>query len=254
MADMTGEIAEIEGMMADKTSGYWRGPAAEATQARYRDLVEARDAGQSAPAQSAAGTERLKIERMMVDRKSAYWKGPEANHLQARYRDLCEGAGGDQSIPATEIVAVQEHLSSGPAGAQLVEDWSVGGRFEENLSTARARVEEILNGVSERTEFLLSFEQLPEPVQASVYRTLAEPSRQGKGATPKEIDLFKETPEGAALALEWGSNTPARVARVKARMSATIERLSQGERLALDDWLDRLPSQEYTAVLRVMAE
>jgi hypothetical protein len=38
-----GRIAEIEGLMGDHASAYWRGPQAEAMQQEYRDLVEARD-------------------------------------------------------------------------------------------------------------------------------------------------------------------------------------------------------------------
>jgi hypothetical protein len=41
--DMTAEIQEIEKMMGNRSSDYWRGPKADTLQARYRTLVEARD-------------------------------------------------------------------------------------------------------------------------------------------------------------------------------------------------------------------
>lgn len=37
------EIASIEKLMKDQYSDYWRGPKAEATQQRYRDLIQARE-------------------------------------------------------------------------------------------------------------------------------------------------------------------------------------------------------------------
>jgi hypothetical protein len=38
------EIAKWDKQMADKNSEYWKGPNAEKIQARYRDLVKAREA------------------------------------------------------------------------------------------------------------------------------------------------------------------------------------------------------------------
>jgi|GEM_PF-809067 len=36
------ELSQLEAMMGDKTSEYWKGPKAEANQARYRELIEAK--------------------------------------------------------------------------------------------------------------------------------------------------------------------------------------------------------------------
>ena len=38
--------AELEGMMGDRTSAYWRGPAAEAMQSEYRDIVSTQTQGE----------------------------------------------------------------------------------------------------------------------------------------------------------------------------------------------------------------
>lgn len=43
LSSIQDEIAEIEKKMANKSSDYWKGPGAEKMQARYRDLVDARD-------------------------------------------------------------------------------------------------------------------------------------------------------------------------------------------------------------------
>lgn len=40
---MADEIATIEGMMGDRSGPYWKGPKAETYQARYRELISARD-------------------------------------------------------------------------------------------------------------------------------------------------------------------------------------------------------------------
>jgi hypothetical protein len=90
------ERAELEAMMANARSPYWKGPQAERLQARYRDLTQAPPVARpgSRPTPSASGgapTEIAKFEAMMRDPRSEYWKGPNAEKNQARYRALIGG-------------------------------------------------------------------------------------------------------------------------------------------------------------------
>lgn len=47
MKSVEEEIGKLEGMMGNKRSEYWTGPNADKNQARYRDLVAARDSGKA---------------------------------------------------------------------------------------------------------------------------------------------------------------------------------------------------------------
>jgi hypothetical protein len=43
LANVDSRITEIEGMMRDRSSNYWKGPQADKIQAEYRNLIDARD-------------------------------------------------------------------------------------------------------------------------------------------------------------------------------------------------------------------
>src|SRR5689334_18215742 len=49
----TRELSELQKLMADHNSGYWKGPQSDALQARYRDLISERD-GAGIPAADAS--------------------------------------------------------------------------------------------------------------------------------------------------------------------------------------------------------
>jgi len=90
--EVSTEIALIQEEMKDGRSEYWRD---ETRQARYRELIEARENHTAAPA--AAGgraVERAALEAMMRDPKSQYWRGPRSEELQARFRELVDPASG----------------------------------------------------------------------------------------------------------------------------------------------------------------
>jgi hypothetical protein len=89
------ELREIEALMSDRNSRYFRGPDAASLQARYRELLDQGVSGsQSARQSSNVETEIREIEAMMKDRRSRYYKGPDAEGLQQRYRALVDMRGG----------------------------------------------------------------------------------------------------------------------------------------------------------------
>ena len=85
------ELAEIESEVADRGSAYWRGVQAPAKQARYLQLLKAKESGVEAPKHDPHADERLALEVLVANKGSKYWRGPEAEALQQRYLQILEG-------------------------------------------------------------------------------------------------------------------------------------------------------------------
>jgi hypothetical protein len=88
-------IAQLEEMLRDKASSYWKGPAAPKLQAELRTLYEARETGREVHTISAHEEEKRGLEEIMYSDRALWNRTPE---LGARYRelieaDLAKGAG-----------------------------------------------------------------------------------------------------------------------------------------------------------------
>lgn len=89
------ELAELNAKMANRNSDYWKGPKAEANQARWRELHDQGVAAAAAPTADGAVKQRItELEDLMAKTNSAYWRGPNAESLQREYRDLIQRNGG----------------------------------------------------------------------------------------------------------------------------------------------------------------
>lgn len=91
-ASSAAEKTELEELMRQPGSRYWKGPDAAKLQARYRDIATAAPAGdRPLPGGSAAEREIADIEALMRTNRSRYNRD---ERMQARYRELLQSGGG----------------------------------------------------------------------------------------------------------------------------------------------------------------
>lgn len=79
------EKADIEALMGNSSSAYWKGPNAERLQARYRDLVSKPNQEPAPRSMSSVDKEIVEIEQLMSKNPKKYY-GDE--RIQVRYRQL----------------------------------------------------------------------------------------------------------------------------------------------------------------------
>lgn len=190
------EIATIEADLRSPSSDYWRD---EGKQARYRDLLTARDGGGPAPAAPSPSTARRReLEAMMADSHSPYWKGQSAGELQSEYLALAGGSPADRGSsapavlpapgkPAAEsahqgLVAASAdeavaNLQRDPHGARLVASW--GKEARANAGYAIRQSFSILNSLSLRgaTEILIAMAKLSDKDNAALMDALGDAGR-----------------------------------------------------------------------------
>lgn len=140
--EIESEITDLEEQMKDTKGDYYY---SEPKQRRYRELIEARDAGGQEPARTGAvDAEIAQLEALMADTKSKYWSGDEAEALQARYRQLIETSDG--GTPAEAIVLATRDFGMSKADAAV--SWATAQRIEQALpAEVRAEVNVSLRAV-----------------------------------------------------------------------------------------------------------
>ena len=165
------EIATIERQVG--TADYWR---SEPMQQRYRDLLDARDAGGAVPASPSAAEQRIAaIERMMRDPRSEYWRGERPSNLQAEYRHLWAAATAWRQRSCRKSASSWRRRRPGARrrtrrARGCPRPWcrmgrGRGARRQPGPAAERARV--ILGGIGEEgpaAAFLDGFSALPEYV------------------------------------------------------------------------------------------
>jgi hypothetical protein len=88
---------ELEGLMVDQRSSYWRGANSVKLQNLYHDILERSERGvnliasnKAAEKTNASISRMAAIEGMMGDKKSEYWRGEKSTGLQKEYLQLIE--------------------------------------------------------------------------------------------------------------------------------------------------------------------
>ena len=153
-------------------------------QQRYRESLDARDAGGAVPASPSAAEQRIAaIERMMRDPRSEYWRGERASSVQAEYRALVAGRDGVSAAILPEVgkqLAPAENWRASPDQARTRLPAAVVARVGRSRRVrpeldagCRTRLGLILGGIGEEAggaRFPRGFSGLPEHVRAAVVR------------------------------------------------------------------------------------
>jgi hypothetical protein len=238
------EIAVIEGRIATDRRGYFRD---EAAQGRYRELVDAREAGTPAPAgPSKNSLEMREIEKLMGERNSKYWRGREAAGLQARYRELISGEHAGVNVDAWRMTAEQ---ATQRLPAELVSEWRASGDLMTKVRQAENQWALIYHGIGDRSlaaEFDLSFHGLPTGVQAAIYReAVAQPPTFSKPATAEEVAGFAAKGGGAETAVaRWGREAPTKVGTICARFDRAVASMRLADRADFFYWFQAITPRE----------
>ena len=234
------EIATIETQMRDDPASYYRD---EQTQARYRDLITARESGSALP--PVAVDEKAEIERMMRDDPRRYY-GSEA--IQARYRALIDqeeelGANrrSDERKDAP-LVWLADNNAVMAAGWNPA-TYAAGMRGLADVMFACPE--------SERSGLAECFDALAPTVRGAIIAQMAASPPWETPATDADLDRFATTPEGAELRRQWGYDAPSRLSRARARAEQILASVDDAG--AILDWFNGLTSNQARAVIATLA-
>lgn len=273
------ELAEIE--RAIGTPAYWRD---DTMQARYRDLIDAREAGATPPAAPSPAMRRLaEITALMGDHRSAYWRGPDADALQAEYRGLVEADAARQpsATPAPappappakgpthrELIAQHDAEKAAAADAwrateaqarermpsALVAEWDQAGDFTASLRRAQDAVARIVADIAAgdpeaAADFTVSFGGLPDSVRAAVLREAAAPAPgYVKAADDAELTTFRTLDGGPEIIAAWGSRARRCVAICLDRFHRAVTGMPEADRPKFTHWWRAMTPGERMAV------
>ncbi len=211
----TARRAEIETLMADPRSKYWRGSRSEAIQAEYRDLIAVDgEPGAPAPADQAVAL-----------------------------------SDADVSSVIENVAAM------GEVGAAWAEELGRGGGKEalEHAEDVRLAILGDLGAAA--GEIAQAFDTLDDNVRVALHRELANPYvPQLPPADGDALAQFGETGAGEILAKEWGDDAARRLNIALYRWNRLTENLDDAEFDSIDDFFrNRLRTHERAAVLRRLA-
>ncbi len=224
--------------MADTRGDYYRDTD---KQARYRDLLEAKESGAQAPAlPSAVDAEIADIERKMQDGQGEYWHSPE---MQARYRQLVEireGADEPDGFDAPAVSEIARNFGL-PAEAAAISRATAAAIEGDLTAEARQEVNAAVLG-------------LPDTCRAAVVREFGQSVGQWEPASAEDVAQFAETGAGKILAGEWRDAAPRHLGIALGRWDRLTADLSDDDFDKLDDFYrNRLTADERAAVLRRLA-
>ena len=215
----TARRTEIEGMMGDPRSPYWKGSKADKLQAEYRSLL---------------GDERPRA---------------QANAVGAD-RQAVALTDGDVSNAIENVAAM------GDTGAEWAAELSKGGAKGALGHMEDTRLA-ILGGMGAAAgDVAQAFDDnLSDNVRASVFRELANPYvPRLPPASRDDLATFAEAGAGAILVKEWGADAARNLAVALHRWDRLTQYLSDEEFDQLDDfYLNRLTDTERAAILRRLA-
>lgn len=256
------EISTLEAEMADtkgrEPGGYWND---EGKQARYRQLLEAKESGGAVPTVDAKAKRRGELETLMGDQHSSYWKGAEAEKLQGEYRNLLDGKESGMPAEAVTItdadvdVAIKNVAGMGEVGAEWANELGRGnarGSLEHGEDVRRSVFAEMGEAAAEVAQ---AFDGLPDNVRASVHREFATAYvPRLPPADRDDLEQFAQSSAGKILVKEWGGDAARRLAVALYRWDRLTFRLNDDDFDALDDFFrKRLRPQERAAVMRRLA-
>jgi hypothetical protein len=86
------EMRDLDSLMANRETRYYKGPDATRLQQRWRELYDqgVRTDGERGTADTDVGSRIAQIEALMDKPNSEYYHGPSADVLQHEYRDLID--------------------------------------------------------------------------------------------------------------------------------------------------------------------
>lgn len=259
------EVAMRE-MIADTDSPYWTGPAAARHQARHLELIESRLGATEAPAGPAVANsfaaaaapasgpvavvgrpgaaivaetfdvELAAIRELRERDADTYWARPD---VQQRELDLIEvGLDGFIKLPVSKVRAATGLRSDGEARA---------------AQDAVVNVLRDLPDVEAREALVQGFDEaMPQAAQKAVFAELARRDVTAPAASAGDVARFASTPEGAALARQWGDSAAARLGVLRARLGRILAAVPAEDRHQAQHWIDSLDPAEFRAVANAL--
>lgn len=243
--DIGAEIAQIEGLMQDNKSSYWRDTG---MQERYRGLVEARDSGGPVPAAPSANEARkAELEKMMANTKGPYWSGRDAARLQDEYRGILEAGEAPGAVQIAgegfrpdDVAYWQE--TYGVDGETLAAGTESVRAFEADLAADLGP--DVAGDLQDA--FTASVDL---PVRHAVEAEFFEPLAHVEPYSQEGLAEYAKTETGRYLVAFIGAEAPAALARIDARLQRIAERAGPDGWKALAGWLNGLPANERAAIL-----
>lgn len=210
---------EIEAMMADKFSDYWRGAQSERLQGEYRALMLASDAEAGTLDPSELEGQPIEVQGALLMEQSGITPEDVA--------DWKEGYG-----------ATDEQVAVGFANGVALYDGLAEAVGDQNA-------DEIMDAIF----------GLPQAVQENIDYELMQPCPDYEPASQDELVLFARKPAGKILIDHWGHEAAQRLGMLLAREAALKEGLSDEEVAELDYLLvgEGLSTAEREAVWDMMA-
>ena len=187
------ERVQIERLIGDSGSPYWRGPDAPVLQQRYREIIGVDDGGTKAPAMKGSDREIAALEADMR-RDIHAWHRDDAKRarLLALYEAgenggtaNYEGGPADDAERHAAITYDIPQLSSGLQAADFAEIVDMpfapilatawGDRFPVQIAAAQREAVSILSNMppDQQAQMIDVFDGLPVRAQAAILRKLA---------------------------------------------------------------------------------
>lgn len=227
------EIVEIKEVIRSDPNAYY---ADERLQIRYGALLDARQAGGSAPPVNAAAGELAEIKKLVAVQDSAYWEGPRSQRLQARYAELLDQRDGRAHSAGSAIAGAGRAVS------------------QNTFDVIQHRADSIVAAVDDPEGFEDSFYRLPDAVQAAVYTELSGTVPNVRPASREAVDAFTAMPEGAALARKWGANTARNIAVFKTRVTRALGMLEGDDYAYALDWVEGVSQRQAMAIAEALVD
>ena len=229
--DISTEIADLEGQMADTRSWFHN----EAAQHRYGELIAVRDGGNDGRVGGTVPDTRMRD----LIQSEGYWKDPAK---QAEVRALVEGVATieppfkvETLFPVSEIA---ESLQIEPAEAEA---------FQGAWDALAADMGDTAQEASE------TFSGLPDRVQAVAMRELVADVK-AEDFPAAELADFAKTVVGKIVVPAWGSDAAGKVGKAMARWSRLAANLSESEAGEFEFfYTNALDASQKAAVVRALA-
>ena len=197
-------------------------------EARYLQLVEAKEAGKASPSV------------------------PTAKASLTAQEDAAVGA-----FNALDPEEQAEHLSfwQSPGGQEILAGWERTGGVMKNAQAADALVADLKSGLPAESVdgFEWEVSELPMAVQIGMSAELAHPYLPPSvSASREEVDLFGTTEEGADLIREWGTSAARNVGVIRERLRRISDRLSAPNQESFKTFIANITPDEFKSIGRFL--
>jgi len=166
---------------------------------------------------------------------------------------------GPKAVTALADGDTVEVMKATEGGTELLDEW--GEESGERLASVKDGTMGIIKDLGglhsdAAMQFVSGFHQmLPGQARTAVMRELsATPPQDVEPVGPSHVDGYvRDNPVGQALVDEWGSEAPAKIARIRARASRLLGSMSPDDANATLAWIDTLTEDQARAIARQMA-